>query len=150
DCHGPSSRSEKPGENSSPLTRAKPGGGEPPPPAPPGDARRGRCRVAALTGGEAGVEEARQALARGRRLLGLLPDALEVERSVQREVAESEVDIPHPHPRPGEAQRADEQDGIEHPEAEQRAARDRRVEPGRPEGGVLPEEPPLAGEEPDP
>src|SRR5687767_14303797 len=84
----------------------------------------------ALTEVEAGVEEAVQALARGGRLLSLLADPLEVERTVQREVAEGEVDIPHPHPRPGETQRADEQDGIDHPEAEQRATCDRRAEPG--------------------
>src|SRR6476620_8296938 len=82
---------------------------------------RGRHRsrwalIIALAEVEAGVEETGQALARGRRLLGLLSDALEVERSVQREVAEGEVDVPHPHPRPGEAKRTDEQDGTDHPE----------------------------------
>src|ERR1700692_4088896 len=92
--------------------------------------------IIALAEVEAGVEETGQALARGGRLLGLLPDALEVERSVQREVAEGEVDVPHPHPRPGEAKRTDEQDGIDHPETEQRATRDREAEPGRPESGV--------------
>src|SRR5262249_41010592 len=121
---------------------------------------RGRWSPSALRDGrgaadrsaevEAGVEEAREPLPRRRGVLRLLADALEVHRPPEAEVPEREADVPDPHPGPGEPERGDEQEGVDHPQPEQRGPGDARGEAGGAEARVLPEEAPLAGQEPDP
>src|SRR5262249_29307639 len=122
-----------------------PGGGAVPP-------RRaiGRGAAARSAEVEAGVEEACEPLPRRRGVLRLLADALEVERPAEVEVPEREADVPDSHPGPRQPGRGDEQQRVDHPQTEQRGPGDARGEAGGAEARVLPEEAPLAGQEPDP
>src|SRR6185295_15440069 len=83
-------------------------------------------------------------------LLRLLLDAREVEGAYQGQVPEGEMDVAHPDPRPRDAQRADEQYEIDHPQPQQGAAGHATREARGPEGGVVPEVAALERHVPDP
>src|SRR6266478_8665297 len=87
---------------------------------------------------DVGAQEARERVTGRGGELRLLDDAREVERALDGEIRELEARAALQHPGPREAKSDGEQDPVADRLGQQLAARQRRAEARRLEGGVLP------------
>src|SRR5689334_12800185 len=94
-------------------------------------------RAARLGEAEICVEETGEAFAGRRRLLRLLRDGIERERSIEREPLEATSHSAHGQPRPREAERSDQTDPRGERQPGEAAAGDRRTEAGAGDTRVL-------------